>query len=78
MRVRCETCGSTLGEWIADLFVMRHRGREIACRGEIVSLRCESCGAVMTPRPEAPTGPAAGAAGAGTAPVPLPRRVAVG
>lgn len=45
---RCPDCGNTLGEWIADRFVMRKRGREIVC-GDVDSVKCEECGGIYRP-----------------------------
>lgn len=42
--IRCQ-CGQPLGQLIAGVFVIRHRGREIVCE-HVITVKCERCGHV--------------------------------
>jgi uncharacterized Zn finger protein len=46
--VRCSGCGKVLAERAGDLYVIRHRGREVVTK-EPATIRCEDCRSVWTP-----------------------------
>lgn len=47
--IRCPRCNNILGQVLAGLVVIKHKRREAAVR-EVVSIRCEKCGATWRPR----------------------------
>lgn len=47
MQLRC-ACGNILGEYVAECFIIRHRGREWIGK-QLLAVRCEDCGLTWEP-----------------------------
>ena len=53
MKIRCPRCKNTIAEYTAGCWVVRRLGREWVGR-ELISVRCEKCGAVWAPSDSLP------------------------
>lgn len=65
MKIRCTQCKNIIAAYVAGCYIVTRGGREWIGR-ELVSIRCERCGAVWDPENDTVTSEAHGEEATGT------------